>query len=257
MTTFIMHNEFPDGDGQWDEHLLKEVTGDAQSGWSMSLSEGSSFFCPADSPVVPKVNSTVRMYGRGFGYIVRGLFVDGIKVFYRTETEQESKHKEDLAKEKKKKQQKFIETKDELDQRYDALPEVFQQRIDKFRGNNPDFRAEFETYELFCCEQAVVIAEELDPCGDEEFGFNPEAKGTGEYNTVLDSVFQTFQKMEFKDQKKRVPKLADDHSGNTFGCSVRLAFFYLVKPENVIKLHGALAPLVGSEEYGCVPKTEK
>lgn len=50
--------------------------------------------------------------------------------------------------------------------------------------------------------------------------------------------------------------ISEGHSGNTFGMACRLAYLYLTEPENVIKLHGALAPLVGSKEYGCVPRDE-
>jgi hypothetical protein len=51
-----------------------------------------------------------------------------------------------------------------------------------------------------------------------------------------------------------VPGFDDDHSGNTFGCSVKLALLSLEQPEGVVLIHGALSPLVGSKEYGCVPR---
>lgn len=46
-----------------------------------------------------------------------------------------------------------------MDVDYENLPDAFKKRIDRFRANNPDFRFEFESYELFCCMEAVKIAE--------------------------------------------------------------------------------------------------
>ena len=43
--------------------------------------------------------------------------------------------------------------------------------------------------------------------------------------------------------------LSNDHSGNTFGAACSLAYHYLENEGNVIKVHGALAPLVGSKRY--------
>lgn len=39
---------------------------------------------------------TVRLYGKGFGYSVRGLFLKDRKVFYRTEAEEKEKQQIDL-----------------------------------------------------------------------------------------------------------------------------------------------------------------
>jgi hypothetical protein len=50
--------------------------------------------------------------------------------------------------------------------------------------------------------------------------------------------------------------LADGHSGNTVGCACLLARLYLTSPEDVARMHGALTPLVGCAEYGCVHPTE-
>lgn len=54
--------------------------------------------------------------------------------------------------------------------------------------------------------------------------------------------------LSYEEQREVVPNLNDGHSGNTFGCACALAFAYLDCPENVPKMHGALSPLVGSDE---------
>lgn len=61
-------------------------------GWSITRDDGWSFFVPPESPIVPKVGMVARFYGKGMGYTVRGLFIEGVKVFYRTEAEEE-KHR--------------------------------------------------------------------------------------------------------------------------------------------------------------------
>ena len=113
-----------------------------------------------------------------------------------------------------------------------SLPKCFQERIDKFRTNNDRFRIDYESYEVFCCEQAVVIA---NACKTPE-------------------EIQVFASKKWDEQLKQVPELSDGHSGNTFGASCHLAHWYLSNPENVIKMHGALSPLVGSDEYGDVAR---
>jgi len=62
------------------------------------------------------------------------------------------------------------------------------------------------SYNSFCCDQAILIAEFL---------------------RTKEKILE-FHKMEdFDEQKKLVPGLDDGHSGNTFGMSCRLAIAYL------------------------------
>lgn len=179
--------------------------------------------------VTPKVGDelTVHTKGSAFGTI-RGMDLNGHKIFWKTDEELEVERVVWLRKNEEK-QQKFKDNVSEMDKQYNALPKCFQERIDKFRANNDRFRIDYEGYELFCCEQAVVIAKGC-----------KSAAGVEE-----------FRKKEWEEQLKLVPELSDGHSGNTFGCAVRLAYWYLQQPENVVKMYGALAPLVGSEKYGC------
>lgn len=85
-------NEYPSNDGQFEETTISNVTPDEYGGWSFTRSDVWSFYVDKDSPVVPEDGMTARFYGKGLGYIVRGLFLDGKKVFYRTEAEQDEHH---------------------------------------------------------------------------------------------------------------------------------------------------------------------
>lgn len=84
---------FPSDDKQFEEVAIEKVEAEASGGWSLRRADGWSFWCPPDSPVEPKAGMTARFYGRGIGSSVRGLYLDGQRVFYRTEAE-EAEHAE-------------------------------------------------------------------------------------------------------------------------------------------------------------------
>lgn len=218
-------------DVQFESDTIDEVRACDGGGWEMKRKGGWSFFCPKESPIVPKPGMEARFYGRGIGYIVRGLTLNGTIVFYRTEAEEEARHKQWCEDQDKAKRADFEKNREQMDADYNALPEVLRRRIDKFRKNNPDFRWDFEPYEMFCCKQAVVFFEAL----------------------KTEAAIRAFHAMPYEEQRKAVPGMNDGHSGNTFECAVALALDLATVPENAAKRYGALAPLVGSEKYGCVP----
>lgn len=76
-----------EGDFEFEDSTVTAVSGSREHGWSITKADGWSFHVPKDSPVEPTVGMAVRMYGRGTGYAVRGLALDGQTVFYRTEAE--------------------------------------------------------------------------------------------------------------------------------------------------------------------------
>lgn len=81
-------------DWQFEETTVAKVS-DESNGWSIECANGWSFYVPTPSPVVPADGMTARFYGKGVGFTVRGLFLDGQKVFYRTEAEDKEKHEID------------------------------------------------------------------------------------------------------------------------------------------------------------------
>lgn len=78
-------SEYPDNDTQFQDHTIEAVRDEGDGSFSI-ICEGWSLLCGRDSPVTPKVGQTARYYGKG---PVRGLFIDGVKVWYRTEAEDE------------------------------------------------------------------------------------------------------------------------------------------------------------------------
>jgi len=223
--------EYPQDDYQYQEYILHKVTKERE-GWELNLDGSLIFWCPGDSPITPHKGVLARLYGDGFGGITRGLFLNGQKVFYRTEAEQKEKNRKDSELAQSEKRNKFEENKVSYFTRISKLPSVFQGRIAKFQNTNPDYDWNFGDYELFCCEQAVKLA---------DYFKNDEA-------------LLAWDKLDYKEQEKQCPVLDKGHSGNTFEVSVRLSHWYLSNPENVIAEHGALTPLVGCKEYGCPHK---
>lgn len=82
---------YPKDDAQFEDLYVTKVT-KAGGGWSIARSDGWSFFVPADSPMVPEDGMRARFYGKGIGSPVRGLFLAGVKVFYRTVEEEKEHH---------------------------------------------------------------------------------------------------------------------------------------------------------------------
>src|SRR4051812_27394621 len=56
--------------------------------------DGSCGICAGPIDFTPKVGQTIRLYGRGFGSPVRGIDVNGREIYYRTEAEDEERHRE-------------------------------------------------------------------------------------------------------------------------------------------------------------------
>lgn len=219
-------------DSQYEDHTIKTAQACKDGGWSLTFVDGWSFYCPAGAPIVPKPGMIARQWGQGVGYPVRGLAINGHVVYYRTEEEDNERHRQQCEKHDQQKRDDFELNRVSLDMRYDALPQCFRDRIDRFRRNNPDFRWEYEPYEMLVCEDAVKIAR---ACGSM-------------------SRVEAFSKKPWDEQVAQVPTLFDGHSGNSFGMAMRLAHDFLLDEDRVRQRHGALATLVGSEVYGCIPR---
>lgn len=213
------------------DYAIRKVN-EYEDSYGIDTTESLCFIIYKKYGAIPKVGDNVTLHTRGWSFI-RGIDLNGKKLFYKTDEELEQERQEWLRQDEERKQKEFAENKAQMDEQYNALPECFKKRIDRFRDNNPRFRIDYESYELFCCEQAIAIAKSCK---------TPEK-------------IQMFAKTDdFKKQRKMVPDISDGHSGNTFGCAVKLAYLYLMEPENVSKIHGSLSPLVGSKDFGDVAK---
>jgi hypothetical protein len=198
------------------------------------LSDGTGFGLRSDYGVQPKVGDVVTLYTRNFS-TVRGVDLNGAPVFYKTEAELDEEHRRYVEGQEREKDERFEAEREMRDAAYDALPDVFKRRIAWFRSNNPRFRQDYEPYEMSSCTDAIKLA---------EWAFS---------YPVPSEAIKRFQEASYDEQKKTVPELDyDRHSGNSFGFVIRLAYHYVTEPENVYEEHGAMVPLVGCLDYGCI-----
>jgi hypothetical protein len=191
---------------------------------------------------VPKAGDAATFFGRGIGHTVRGVVIHehgegGIAhlAFYQTEAEERAKFEAQAKARKAEAKATLEKERASRDARWASLPAEYQARLARFvAAKGDDFRAEHESYELFCCEQAHAIASAMRAAG----------------KPTRDDV-AAFHRLTWEQQKMVVPALSDGHSGNTFGMACRLAMLKLEQPANVAREHGALVPLVGCDDYGC------
>lgn len=216
-----------------ETRILTEVT-ENEDNFTISFS-GMGTILKKKYGAIPKKGDSMTVYTKGGSFgTIRGMDLNGEKVFYKTDEELEAYRLKWKAYYEAEKLKAFTENEEEMNAQYEALPKVFKERINRFRENNSAFRVDYESYELFCCEQAILIAS----------------------NCKTPIEIQKFSKKGWDDQFKQVPTLSKDHSGNTFGVACNLAYWYLENSENVKKIHGSLSTLVGSDEYGDTKKED-
>jgi|SRR5271170_377606 len=192
---------------------------------------------------LPVPGDTLRLFGRGLGYVVRGIgLIPDVRPWqllglyrYMTAEEEQASHLLMVEESNKKKQAEWAEKADETARRIADMPEPFRARMEFFM-RNPEWGWTFGFYELFCSEEAIKIVRAL--------------RGK--------DAIEAFTRMSVSEQKERVPDLVyGDHSGNTFGAACRLAHCYAEKPDLIPKMHGALCPMVGCKSYGCWSTTQE
>jgi len=157
--------------------------------------------------VVPKVGDHAEIYtiNSEFGRIY-SIIIDGTIVFNKSDSDMEAERSAFIQQIKDERIKTFNENKELMDKKYDNLPKCFQERIDKFRNSDPNFRLESESYEVFVYEQAIHIANALKTIPDIEHFKN---------------------NMSWTEQRLIVPNLDDGHSGNTFNAACMFAGWYL------------------------------
>lgn len=150
-------------------------------------------------------------------------------LWYQTQEEAMEEHRKMVDRMQAERQAEFDLNVHNYDERFDKLPECFQKRIELRRERNENFRVDFEPYELFTCEMAVLIASE----------FETEAE-----------VAAFAKQYNYEVKNEELKQMLKDCSGNQFGCACLLARAYKNDPDYVPMLPGAMAPLVGSKDYG-------
>lgn len=78
---------YPENDDDYEDQLIEKVSVQPDGTYVITC-DGWALWCGKECPVKPKVGQTARMYPPGVGRQIRSLFIDGVKIWYRTESEQ-------------------------------------------------------------------------------------------------------------------------------------------------------------------------
>lgn len=224
-----------DTDTQYVEQRIADVKGELTNdgvGWFLYFDDSSALACPGDQcAVAPAPGETARLYGKGLGYVVRGIVIEGRVYKYLTEEQEDERPAAWSREEESKRAREAERERAARDQRRAALPEALRERLATFEARSPNWRRDYESYELFVCEEAALLA--------------------AHFGTDVAALLE-FTKKPSAEQSEILPDLKlEEHSGNTWGAAVGLARRLMIDPKLVMQAHGALCPLVGCVEYGC------
>src|ERR1035437_1600043 len=121
--------EIKKNDNQFQSHKLKSVK-DSGDYWELEIEDSGLLLSPKILNFTPTTGMVAKFYGKGFGYSVRGIEIDGHIMRYRTPEQAEEDHKKMCEKYDKDKMKAFKKNKKNMDKDYDNLPPIFKQRID-------------------------------------------------------------------------------------------------------------------------------
>lgn len=82
---------YPENDDNFEDKAIESVS--VHDGKYSINCDGWTLYCGDDCTIKPEAGQVARMYPKGIGRSIRGLFIDGQKIWYRTE-EEEKEHSE-------------------------------------------------------------------------------------------------------------------------------------------------------------------
>lgn len=82
---------YPLHDDQFEDKVIEKAERQKDGTVAITCS-GWTLWCGKDWKTMPTPGQTARQYGKGIGFPVRGLFIDGEQVWYRTEAEEREHH---------------------------------------------------------------------------------------------------------------------------------------------------------------------
>lgn len=97
--------------------------------------------------VVPKVGDKINLHLELLSRIV-GVDINGEEIYYLTHEQRKALDKEFAEEYKACNRERFEKDRNLLDKMFSLLPKLLQDRINLYRKFVPDFRADFEDYEL-------------------------------------------------------------------------------------------------------------
>lgn len=220
--------------GEWkrephEEGTVKKLS--ERDGRVTSITLDTSIGCgwPHEASADPSIGDRVRIIGP-FGRPFYGMAINGRLVWWLTPVEREQRRMDALVKMRADRERRFVEAEARLDAEYEALPPVFRQRIRQLRERGGrDWRVENESYEMFCCTEAVKIAEHFESAAE----------------------IERWYRLPYQEQRAEWDGFAEGHSGNTFAAACTYAAWFADNPhsERLVAAPQAISPLAGDPRY--------
>lgn len=154
---------------------------------------------------------------------IAGVALRGRTLYLKTEREQNLEWLLFRASLGRQRREDFQNQKGELDAKYDALPPKLKDRVDRLRGEDPEFRAEGEAYEMAALSDALPIARAI---ADQHGWGEPDHYGAWHLleEEEVETAVKEFHDLDHEEQIRRVPSLKNSgHSGFTFGAACTTA----------------------------------
>ncbi len=195
-----------EADTQYTAARIRDVE-PMDNGWGLYFDGGLVIHCTSDTcQQAPTVGETARLYGKGFGYAVRGIIVERRVYQYLTEGEQHQQEQQAAKEAERKAAVKLDVERADRDARRAALPEMFRRRLNEFEKSIPDWRLYSESGELSVCEDAARIVRHC-----------PDTEG-----------LRRFLSLSPEEQRAAVPGLRAGQTGNTWHRVCQLVTDYLL-----------------------------
>jgi hypothetical protein len=193
-------------DTEFETKKIARVEGSEQEGWSVTMDDGWSLGVPSFGGR-PKKGDAITLWGRGIGYTVRGIAINGVIVRYETEGAERQRFDAEQRESERQRKWAYEQAKPEDDRRIGALPPSLSAILREKLAKSPEFAWDHcgFAYNLYAFEQGVEIAKHL-----------PD-----------EAAIREFPHLPWKQQRKRVPTLDDGHSGGIFGTAIHAALVLL------------------------------
>jgi len=161
-----------------------------------------------------KAGDTVRTYSTQ-GSLIRGMDVNGERLFYKTDEQLEAEHQEQVAESEREHLRHFKKKEPEIKRQISALSPRLKARMERFLKETPDFLKKGDgQYELFILVEADKIAMHLRPKLEQDYSEKNVRRACVAFRDCPDYTVAS-----------------KEHSGNTFGCALQLAFRVLLDLE--------------------------
>ena len=190
-----------------ETEVVTEVNEDAD-GTTMVRAGSGIFGLEAQYKGSVKVGDAITCY-MVQGCMIRGVDVNGKRLYYKTDEELDREHKEFCANLDRDREEAYAKNKDKIDKQIAGLSPRLKARMDRLIKEDPKFLVQDGSYELFVMVEADKIANHL----------RPKLEGdTSQKN--IERVCKKFFDLPYTQQAEVVD---EGHSGNTFGCAVQFA----------------------------------